>query len=149
MMAQLPGTNRKFFFVDKSLPFGASVSCSKFQQVSDGLRHVTEYLVKRAGCTGRIINYLDDFLFIALTADNCNRMVNIFIDMCNQIRFPVAMDKTEWATNSIIFLGIKLDGVRHLLMIPEDKRIKAMNWVQWLAGKNRATVHELQQLAEC
>ena len=65
MMAVDPVSKQKFYFSDKSLPFGGSISCSHFQAVSDGLAHITSFLVQQTGCTGRIINYLDDFLFIA------------------------------------------------------------------------------------
>ena len=57
------------------------------------------------------------------------------------------MNKTEWACPRVVFLGILLDGVSHVLRIPEDKRTKALNWVRWLQAKKRATVRELQQLA--
>ena len=34
-------TNRWCFFVDKCLPFGASISCALFQRISDALAHIT------------------------------------------------------------------------------------------------------------
>ena len=74
-------------------------------------------------------------------------MVDMFIQLCDQVKIPVAMEKKEWATTRITFLGIELDGVSHLLHIPEPKRTKALNWVKWLRSKSRATVRELQQLA--
>ena len=64
MMAQHPETGEELFFFNKCLPFGASISCSHFQQFSNGLRHVFEYITKTHG---QIPNYLDDFLFIALS----------------------------------------------------------------------------------
>ena len=43
MMASDPLTKIKYYFLDKSIPFGRSVSCSHFQAVSDGLTHITNY----------------------------------------------------------------------------------------------------------
>ena len=63
-------------------------------------------------------NYLDDFLFIATAQQVCDGMLTTFMDLCADICFPVAEDKTEYATSQIIFLGIILDGVRPLLVIP-------------------------------
>ena len=67
MAAEHPVTEETFFIVDKCLPFGASISCAIFQRISNALKHITQ--VK----TGAVItNYLDDFLFLALTILRCN-----------------------------------------------------------------------------
>ena len=58
----------KFFF-DKCLPFGHSISCAIFQQFSNALKHILEY---RMGKKGQIMNYLDDFLFLATSAEECD-----------------------------------------------------------------------------
>ena len=38
MMAENPETGKIQFFIDKCLPFGASISCAIFQDFSDGLK---------------------------------------------------------------------------------------------------------------
>ena len=43
MKAHNPKTSRWQFFVNKCLPFGASISCSHYQRFSDALRHLTEF----------------------------------------------------------------------------------------------------------
>ena len=62
MCAQNPKTGEWEYFIDKCLPFEASISCAHFQQVSNALIHVAE--VRTATV---ITNYLDDFLFVAIT----------------------------------------------------------------------------------
>ena len=42
MMAQHPITKVTYYFVDKCLPFGASISCSHFQRISNGIKHIVE-----------------------------------------------------------------------------------------------------------
>ena len=149
MAAKDPWTNKKYFFVEKNLPFGSSISCSHFQRISNCLRHITMNLMKKKNLEdqGITTNYLDDFLFIATEQQVCDGMLTTFIEMCADICFPVAMDKTEYATSQIVFLGIILDGVRHLLVIPEEKRIKALNLLLWIESKPKTTVRSLQQLA--
>ena len=75
-------------------------------------------------------------------------MIQEFLDMCDEPGVPIALDKTEWATINIVFLGILLDGKNMTLVIPEEKRIWAVNMLQTLSGrsKSKATVKELQTL---
>ena len=60
MKAKNPKTGKYMFFVEKNLPFGASVSCARFQLFSDSLRHITEFLLDRQFS---VTNYLDDYMF--------------------------------------------------------------------------------------
>ena len=57
-----PKTGRACYFVDKCLLFGASISCALFQEFSNALQHITEFVIN--GNTKKILtNYVDDFLF--------------------------------------------------------------------------------------
>ena len=60
MKAKDPVSGKTFYFIDKCLPFGASISCAHFQNFSDAMAHV---MMTKLG--KRVINYLDDFLFVA------------------------------------------------------------------------------------
>ena len=46
MMAYHPATGKQYFFVDKCLSFGSSISCAIFQQFSDALKHIVEFTQK-------------------------------------------------------------------------------------------------------
>ena len=150
MKATNPEDNKTYYFVEKCLPFGSSISCSHFQRFSNALKHL---MLKLNGkeLTGEeidfITNYLDDFLFIALQSGTCNRMVERFLDLCSQLGVPVAEDKTEWSSIRIIFLGILLDGEKCVLSIPEDKRIRAINMLELMINKKKTTVKEIEKLA--
>ena len=76
MKAQDPITGEWRYFIDKCLLFGASISCSHFQHFSDALQHLIKW---RTGAFNRITNYLDDFLFIALTVLRCNNLIQEFL----------------------------------------------------------------------
>ena len=107
MKAQDPIMGKWWFFIDKCLPFGSSRSCALFQEFSDALQFLVEFKTRRPNT---VSNYLDDFLFAALTRLICNHMVQAFLDICEEINCPVSDEKTMWATEIIIFLGILLDG---------------------------------------
>ena len=61
MKAKSPKDGRYYYFVDKCLPFGASISCRLFQDFSDAVSHIVQYFTKKPN-----VNYLDDFLFCIL-----------------------------------------------------------------------------------
>ena len=142
MSAINPKTKRWQYFVDKCLPFGASISCAIFQRFSNAIRHITQFKTGQRSLS----NYLDNFLFIAYARTLCNEMIQKFLNICNDIAVPIAMDKTEWASIRIIFLGILLDSKRMVLAIPEEKRIRAINLLKRFIDKRKTTVKELQSL---
>ena len=143
LKAKHPITNETLFFVEKNLPFGHSISCSHFQRFSNGLRHIYEYMIR---VPLSMVNYSDDFLFLAPSQALCNRKVRNFLALCKEIGVPVAIEKTEWANVEIIFLGILLNGRKHILTVPQDKKSKTVNWINYLLLKKSCTVKELEQI---
>ena len=106
--------------------------------------HLIEFRAKLE--SGLVTNYLDDFLFLALSLIECNSQIDLFLQMCWELNVPVSQDKTEWASEFIIFLGILLDGRNFCLGIPIDKRDKAIKLLQSMLDWKKATVKELQGL---
>ena len=137
-----PTDGKVKYFIDKCLPFGASISCAHYQRFSNALRHPVEYWTGRRDLT----NYLDDFLFVAITQMICHFMIQQFSDLCKEINLPVAVEKTEWSTTIIVFLGILMNGATLTLSTPLEKQIKASRLLNDLTGKKKATIKELQVL---
>ena len=131
------------FFIDKCLPFGASISCALFQRFSNALCYLIE---KRTSSEGQITNYLDNFLFLALSILLCNRKIQAFLDLCSKLSIPVSAEKTEWAAERVIFLGILLDGRHYVLSIPCEKCEHAIKLLSNFLDKKKTTVKELQIL---
>ena len=138
-------TDGKFkYFIDKCLPFGTSIRCTLYQHFSNALRHLLEH---RTGKDGKaVMNYLDDFLFMAITRWICNQMIQEFISLCNYLNVPVAMEKMELVNTWVIFLGILLDGECLYISIPIEKKEKALRLLNDLADRKKATVKQLQVL---
>ena len=134
MMAENPITGEKLYFIEKCLPFGASISCALFQEFSDALQHITEFLIKRKN---RITNYLDDFLFIAWMRAECNKIMQKFLEVCCTINCPVLKEKCEPASDLMVFLGVLLNGRLHCLCIPEEKRLKVVNQLKYITRRRQ------------
>ena len=118
MKARDPRTGQLAYFSDNCLPFGSSISCSRFQAFSNCLKHIVEYVTQRRFT---VTNYLNDFLFVATSRQVCNHILQQFLDICQDIGVPVATEKTEWASPMVIFLGILLNGEEKSLSVPEQK----------------------------
>ena len=141
MKAKSPIDGKWYYFIDKCLPFGASISCSHFQAFSDALKHIHEW---RTG--SETINYLDDFLFAALRIMWCNNIIQSFLDTCAEINFPVSLEKTCWATPSLTFLGLLIDTLQRKIFIPIEKVSKALIQIEEFIGSRKATIKQIQRL---
>ena len=143
MKAVSPIDGKTYFFLDKALPFGAAISCSHFQRFSNSIAHIVKFRTKRD-----LINYLDDYFFVALLKLLCDRQVQTFLDVCAEIRFPVSLDKTFWGTMLLTFLGLLIDTANQQVLIPVEKLEKAVNLIDSLLDKKskKATVNQLQKL---
>ena len=134
---------KTFFFFDKCLPFGSSISCAIFQAISDAIAYVVKYKTKKPN-----VNYLDDFLFAAALKKECDRQMTIFLAVCSEITFPVAMKKTFWSDTVMVFLGLLLNMVEQLVYIPIEKIQKALDQKELFLNKRnkKATVLQFQHL---
>ena len=143
MKAVSPLDGKTYYFVDKCLPFGASISCALFQEVSDAIAHL--FRTK----TGQdVINYLDDYFFADFINSLLNNQIKQFLFICEQIGMPISHEKTFWATTQLTFLGLLIDTIRQLVLLLCEKVIAAIEWVKELLGRKnkKLTVRELQKL---
>ena len=143
--AKSPIDGQVYWFVDKCLPFGAKISCKLFQEFSNSLAHIIKWKLKLPS-NKKITNYLDDFLFVAFLALVCNNQIQTFLDTCEQIRFPVSVEKTFWASSRMTFLGFLIDSYLQRVCIPVEKISKGLNMISFALDKKKITVLQLQKL---
>ena len=143
MQANHPRTGKTYFFVDKCLPFGHSISCMIFQSFSDALTHVMVY---RTGFVIFMTNYLDDFLMLALSIQACNHYMRQFIQICETIGCPTSEEKTEWGSAMMEFLGMLLNGKTFTVSVPLDKITKALSLLNWVVDNSKITIKMVQRL---
>ena len=142
MKAENPLDNKVYYFVDKCLPFGASISCALFQEFSDAVAFI---FFKRTG--KKTVNYLDDYYFAALLKAWCDGQIRAFLEICDIISFPVSMEKTVWGYTVIVFLGFLIDSVNKVIAIPVEKISRAKVIIRNILDKKskKVTLHELQK----
>ena len=144
LKAKSPFDDKYYYFVNKCLSFGAAISCTHFQRVSNAMAHIIRY---RAGLPKDLpLNYLDDFLFAALEKLMCDNQLQTFLDTCTEIGFPISMDKTVWGTTIIIFLGLMINTLEGIISILVDKIERVILLLRDILSRKKTTVRQLQKL---
>ena len=143
MKAQNPLDGKWYYFVDKCMPFGASISCSHFQRFSNAIAHIVRHFTKKDN-----VNYLDDYFFADLFKVACNSQIAKFIEICDMIQFPVSMDKTFWGTTKLSFLGLLIDTIAQIICVPYEKVCKAEELISGvlLKKKKKIQIGQLQKI---
>ena len=141
MKAQCPKDQKIYYFVDKCLPFSSAISCAVFQKISDAIAHLVKFRTGRDN-----VNYLDDYFFVACLKLLCNNQVRTFMQVCGEIGFPVSMDKTVWASTQMTFLGLLIDTLRRMVIIPMEKINAAQQLVNSIVCSRHITLYRLQKL---
>ena len=123
------------------MPFGSSISCAHFQKISNALVHIQK--VKLKG--NKPINYLDDFLFVAIRKMLCDQQVQLFMNICNTIRIPVSLEKTEWGSLILVFLGLLINTIENTVSIPCEKVSRAKLQINMILKCRKVKMHQLQK----
>ena len=134
--------NGKYYF-DKALPFGCSISCATFDRFATFL----ESAVLRRSPVGRLLHYLDDFLFGGRkNTRECQIIMNHFHSCMSELGVPVAVEKTEGPTTVLIFLGLELDSDEMVVRVPIDKVLEIMQKIEAVLSKRKVTLRTMQSL---
>ena len=143
MMAILLKDGKTYFFVDKCLPFRASISCALFQAFSNAVAHIVRFKTKKD-----LVNHLDDYLFVAMLKCWCDQQLQIFLDICESISFPVSAEKTLWGTSIIVFLGLLINSQEQIIAIPAHKIDKAFKLIRNVleSKSKKITLKQLQKI---
>ena len=78
----------------------------------------------------------------------CDGQVEVFLNICDQICFPVSLEKTVWGCHILVFLGLLIDTIEQVIWIPKEKVDKALEMIDKFLSKSnhKATVLEVQHL---
>ena len=128
------------YYYDRVLPFGLRSAPFIFNQFADGLQWILQYTCKLP----YVLHYLDDFLDVAgPSKDQAQRHHDLILDMFNYLHVPVAPEKVEGPSTTLVFLGIELDTVCLEMRLPSDKKDDILATVLRILSTNRVTKREL------
>ena len=97
------------------MPFGLSCAPRYCTQ----LLSVVAFSLKQHRCC--FVRYLDDFLFIAATRQECQRMIDVAIATFARFGLVVNPDKTEGPLQCITFLGIEINSLTCTLACTQER----------------------------
>ena len=129
------------FFIDSCLPFGASISCTIFEDTSTLIHWITE---RRAGHA--MIHYLDDFFTVHKMAYICGNIMCSFKQVYKEIGMPVSPEKAVGPVQVIQFLALTIDTALMVIKVPEDKRADILKVLTKMVQKWKVTSLDLQSL---
>lgn len=130
------------FFVDKYLCFGLNTAPWVFTQFTEAI----VWIANERGIK-LIIGYLDDFLIVADTKEQCEYEYNLFLALLEELGFVSSPKKCIPPCQCLDFLGITIDTTvpEARLSVEHRNRISA-HLVDFLE-RQCATARELQSLA--
>ena len=105
------------FYVDLTLPFGSSISCAIFEDISSLIHWIFEQQTKKD-----FLHYLDDYFMCDKTKKGCCIAYNGMQQVAANIGLPLSPDKLVPPTQCISFLGMGIDSIRMLIVVPQDKK---------------------------
>ena len=94
-----------------------------------------------------IIVYLDDFLVIGKTKDECQQAFSALLQLLQNLGFQISWHKVIGPTQKLVFLGVELDTLRYEMALPPGKLAELHQVVSRFRTKRRASKKQLQQLA--
>ena len=93
------------------------------------------------------MHYLDDYFTVGPSnSKSCADCVNIIIHMASHLGIPLAPEKLEGLTTSLIFLGILIDTTRMETALPDDKLKDLLTELQFWSSWKKCLTQELLAL---
>ena len=135
------GDEAPTFISERRLPFGAKTSCGIFNSLTQAVRHIVESQGR-----ARIVAYLDDFLIIGRTYQECQEGMNNLIKVLRELGFGINYNKVVCPTHNLTFLGVQIDTVDYSLSLPEDKLQSLTTEASFVLSSRNVSKRELQSI---
>lgn len=139
---KLDNANYKYY-TDNFLCFGCSSSPGIFQRLSSAVSRI----MKRLGFTCIYVEYLDDFLIIADTYNECFEGQLALINVLIKLGFYISWEKVVSPCQRIQFLGLIIDSINMSVTLPGDKINALKCLLKDYMSRSKARKRELQSLA--
>ena len=107
---------KKQYYTNNRLSFGLRCAPYIFSKLSDLI-----VLIANSYGVGRVVNYLDDFLVIGSSEDECRQGRDVLIQIVQHLGFEVAFNKVTDPNTTFTFLGITIDSLEMDLTLPVEK----------------------------
>ena len=96
-----------------------------------------------------VVYYLDDFLLAGmLNTTDCAKRMSCFCSICEDLRVPLAQEKTLGTTSLLKFLGLEINTMPTCMnvKIPYDKSSQLKSGLRFLLTNNNVSLGQLHNL---
>ena len=133
---------RDFYYYDRSLPMGCSLSCLTFETFST----TVEWTAHSKLNISYILHLLDNFLLIAPSRQLCEMQLDLFLSLCSYLGISMTPEKTYGPVTILSFAGIELDSVLLEARSPSDKLDKCRSLISEFLQRKKVTLNKVQSL---
>ena len=130
------------YLMDTRLPFGGRSAPGIFHRLTQAIRRM---MIRRG--YGHLVVYLDDFLIIGRTFDECQKAYDTLMNLLIQLGFEISLNKLVTPCQKLTFLGVEINSVAMTLSLPESKLDDLRSSIDEFRTRKRATKRQLQRLA--
>jgi len=134
--------SKEVYMIDKRLPFGARFSPGIFHRLTQAVKR----MMIGYGFTS-IVVYLDDFCIVEKSKERCKQALNCLLWLLRKLGFAIAWEKVECPSHTLTFLGIEIDTIRDLFLLPEVKLNEFRSLIDSILASSRISLKKLQSLA--
>ena len=128
-------------FVDNRMCFGLGLGPSYFSIISEFIHDV---LVNVYGM--RVVNYLDDFITISESIDECIRDQAPIVKLLRFLGFHVSYEKVTPLSTCTTYLGIEIDSISMELRLPERKLVKLNDLLKIHLASKKISKFDMESL---
>ena len=128
------------YLFHKTLPFGLRSSCHLWERYATAL----EWVIRAVFAVQNITHYVDDTCIGNVTLSGCTRDLAQATAAMDELGVPVAQDKTEGPTTSLVYLGIRIDTVEMSISLDRARVLSILAIVADLAGRRTCSLRRLQ-----
>ena len=136
------GEDTPSIMYDTRLPFGARLSPQKFNNLTQAVCRI----MASKGVI-RMVAYLDDFLIISPSKEECQQQMQLLIKTLRHLGFAINYSKVTGPCQQLTFLGVEFNTISCTLGLPADKLSTFLTDVKQMYSKRTASKRELQSLA--
>ena len=135
------GDNDPTYIRDGRLPFGSSKSPFLFNSLTQAVRHLLA-----AGGESNIVAYLDDFLCVGRTAEECKQTRDHLMTTLRRLGFSINYSKVEGPAQTLVFLGVAIDTLEYTLSLPDGRLRELSEELRRFDQRKSATKRDLQSI---
>ena len=136
---ELDGVTRTY--VDNRLCFGLRLGPQFFQYISNFIHDTLWHCYKV-----KTVNYLDDFIAVCNTYDNCLLAQKCILSTLRNLGFHVAYDKVSPPSTCTVYLGVEIDSIAMELRLPQGKLEKLKKLLEIYVSREWISKKDLESL---